>query len=246
MLRYLWGAWAHKWLIAAVVALSLAVGAVHFLSTPPKYTAHGLMQIEKTGGGLSALQPFEQYGEILGGGKSVAAETQIMRSRTILAQVAEKLKLDEHAAPVHYPLIGGVIARHYGGPGVSKPWFGMDEYAWGGEEIEVQTLLLPKAWLRNDSWLGPDSWLGRDSWLGPLLERNAVLGQKLALVAGEQGQYSLFDEKGSPLLQGEVGMRAETTLGDGGQLVLFVSRLKARPGTRFQLTKSPLETWFPG
>ena len=56
-----------------------------------------------------------------------------MRSRTILAQVTEKLRLDEHAAPFHYPLIGGVIARHYGGQGVSKPWFGMDEYAWGGE-----------------------------------------------------------------------------------------------------------------
>ena len=246
MLRYLWGAWAHKWLIAVVVALSLAVGAVHFLSSPPKYTAHGLMQIEKTGGGLSALQPFEQYGEILGGGKSVAAETQIMRSRTILAQVAEKLRLDEHAAPVHYPLIGGVIARHYGGEGVSKPWFGMDEYAWGGEEIEVQSLLLPRAWLRTGSSLGPGSWLARDSWLGPLLERNAVLGQKLALVAGERGQYTLFDEKGSPLLQGEVGMRAEATLGDGGQLVLFVSRLKARPGTRFQLTKSPLENVVSG
>jgi len=125
--------------------------------------------------------------------------------------------------------------------GVSKPWFGKDEYAWGGEEIEVQTLLLPEAWLRRDSWLGPDSWLGRDSWMGPLLERNAVLGQKLILVAGEQGQYTLFDEKGSRLLQGEVGARAETTLGDGGQLVVFVSRLKARPGTRFQLTRSSLE-----
>ena len=154
MLRYFWGAWAHKWLITAVVALSLVAGAVHFLSTPPKYTARGLMQIEKTGGGLSALQPFEQYGEILGGGKSVAAETQIMKSRTILAQVAQKLKLDQNASPVYYPVIGGVIARHYGGSGVSKPWFGRDEYAWGGEEIEVQTLLLPEAWLARESRFG--------------------------------------------------------------------------------------------
>ena len=148
MLRYLWGAWAHKWFIAAVAVLSLAVGAVHFLSTPPTYTAHGLMQVEKKGSGLSALQPFEQYGEILGGGESVAAEIQIMQSRSILSQVVEKLKLDEQAIPVHYPLIGGVIARHYGGSGVAKPWFGMDEYAWGGEEIEVQSLLLPQEWLR--------------------------------------------------------------------------------------------------
>ena len=246
MLHYLWGAWAHKWFIAAAVVLSLAVAAVHFLSTPPKYTAHGLMQIEKTGGALSALQPFEQYGEILGGGKSVAAETQIMKSRTILAQVAEKLKLDQHASPVYYPLIGAVIARHYGGPGVSKPWFGKDEYAWGGEEIEVQTLLLPEAWLRRDSWLETNAWLRRDSWLGPLLGRDAVLGQKLVLVAGAHGQYNLFDEKGSQLLQGEVGMRAETTLEDGGQLVLFVSRLKGRPGTRFQLARTPLEQVVSG
>ena len=169
-----------------------------------------------------------------------------MRSRTTLAQVVERLKLDQHAAPVYYPIIGAVIARHYRGSGVSKPWFGKDEYAWGGEEIEVQTLLLPKAWLRSESRLGSD-WLGSDSWLGPLLARNAVLGQKLVLVAGEQGQYSLFDEKGSPLLRGEVGMRAETPLEDGEQLVLFVSRLKARPGTRFQLDQVPPHTcWFPG
>ncbi|MBP6733099.1 MAG: polysaccharide biosynthesis tyrosine autokinase [Chromatiaceae bacterium] len=246
ILRYLWGAWAHKWLIAGMVVLSLTVGIVHFLSTPPVYTATGLMQIEKRGEGLSALQPFEQYDEILRGLKSLAAETRIMRSRTTLAQVAERLKLDQRATPVYYPIIGAIIARHYRGSGVSKPWFGKDEYAWGGEEIEIQTLLLPKAWLRNESLLGSESWLGSDSWVGPLLARNAVLGQRLVLVAGEQGQYSLFDEKGSPLLQGEVGMRAEINLEDGEQLVLFVSRLKARPGTRFQLTRPPLTMLVSG
>ena len=89
--------------------------------------------------------------------------------------------------------------------------------------------------------MGRKSWLGRDAWLGPLLEGDAVLGQRLTLVAGEQGRYNVIDEEGYPLLQGEVGARAETTLGDGGRLALFVSRLKARPGTRFQLTKSPVE-----
>jgi tyrosine-protein kinase Etk/Wzc len=246
LLRYFWGAWEQKWLIVGLVVLSLVIGAVHFLSTPPKYTAHGLMQIEKKDGGLSALQPFEQYGAILGSGGSVAAETQIMKSRTILTQVVEKLRLDEQAGPIHFPMIGGIIARHYGGTGVAKPWFGMDEYAWGGEEIEIQTLLLPKAWFRHDSWLGPDSWLGRDSWLGPLLEKEAIVGETLVLVAGEEGKFSLFDAEGTLLLQGEVGARAETTLGDGGQLVLFVSRLKARPGTRFKLTKIPMENLVAG
>ncbi len=212
-LRYLWGFWEHKWLIGSILALSLLAGLAQYWGTPPTYAADALLQLEKGESALSALKPFEQYGEILGDSVSVAAEVEIMKSRTIMSAVADKLKLDIQASPVYFPYIGEPIARRYRGDGVAKPWFDKAQYAWGGEEIELQSFVLPQA----------------------------SEGRGFLLLAGEAGQYTLYDDEGRQVLQGTTGTRAEGRLADGEGVALFVSRLKARPGTQFQLLRAPLE-----
>jgi tyrosine-protein kinase Etk/Wzc len=213
LMRLVWHAWEHKWLIAGVLLITLGVGLFKYFSTPPQYSASALMQIETNEAGLPALQQFEQYDAVFGGSVSIAAEIEIMKSRTVMADVAERLKLDILASPRYEPWIGAAIARRYTGPGVAKPWFGKDQYAWGGEQIEVQSLLVP----------------------------NAFLGQAFWLVAEQAGRFRLLDDTGAELLQGSVGTRAETELAGGGSIVLFVSRLKARPGTEFMVRKVSLE-----
>ena len=174
-MRLFWHAWEHKWLIAAVVIASLGVGLFKFFSTPPQYTAHALMQIETNdSGGLAALQQFEQYDAVFGGSVSIAAEIEIIKSRTVMADVADRLKLDIQAYPRYEPCVGAAIARHYRGSGVAKPWFGLDQYAWGGEEIEVQSLLVP----------------------------DALIGKAFTLVAAEEGGFRLLDDTGTELLRG--------------------------------------------
>ncbi len=117
---------------------------------------------------------FDQSDAVFGGSVSIAAEIEIIKSRAVMADVAERLKLDIQAYPRHEPWIGAAIARHYRGSGVAKPWFGMDQYAWGGEEIEVQSLLVP----------------------------DALLGTAFTLVAAQEGDFRLLDDTGTELLQG--------------------------------------------
>ncbi|MGB5734777.1 MAG: GNVR domain-containing protein, partial [Thiohalocapsa sp.] len=213
-MRLFWHAWEHKWLIAAVVIASLGVGLFKFFSTPPQYTAQALMQIETNdSGGLAALQQFEQYDAVFGGSVSIAAEIEIIKSRTVMADVADRLKLDIRAHPRYEPYVGAAIARHYRGSGVAKPWFGLDQYAWGGEEIEVQSLLVP----------------------------DALIGKAFSLVAAEEGGFRLLDDTGTELLRGSVGSRAEARIPGSGSVVLFISRLKARPGTEFIVRKVSLD-----
>lgn len=59
-----------------------------------------------------------------------------------------------------------------------------------------------------------------------------LLGMPLALVAEDNGRYQLFDDTKKPLLKGVVG---ESATGEG--VSLYISRIKARPGTRFILMR---------
>ncbi|MCB1766319.1 MAG: polysaccharide biosynthesis tyrosine autokinase [Candidatus Competibacteraceae bacterium] len=83
-------------------------------------------------------------------------------------------------------------------------------------------------------WLGAETyaWGGEEITLDALDTPPALLGEDLTLVAGEAGRFTLFDPDEQRLLEGQVGERAT-----GGGVSLFISRLKARPGTHFILRR---------
>jgi tyrosine-protein kinase Etk/Wzc len=62
-----------------------------------------------------------------------------------------------------------------------------------------------------------------------------LLGQRLRLVAKEGG-YQVRDRDGVVLVNGVVGAAARSA---GGEIRLFVSELRARPGTEFDLVRRP-------
>ncbi|MEQ6341798.1 MAG: polysaccharide biosynthesis tyrosine autokinase [Gammaproteobacteria bacterium] len=76
------------------------------------------------------------------------------------------------------------------------------------------------------------------AWGGELIKVESLevprplLGMRLTLVAGDNGRYQLLDDHNAPLLQGAVGEPAV-----GKDMSLYISQLKARPGTHFILTR---------
>lgn len=205
--EYIATALAYKELIALVTLLALLLGAFYTYIAKPVYRADGLLQVEEEASGLAALDALQPLGEQT---SSVNAELEILRSRMILGQVVDKLRLDQAARPDWFPVIGEPIARRYAGEGVSKPWLGQSQLAWGGESIEVQRLDVPRG----------------------------LLGVPIFLVAGEAGHFTLSDETGSWSANGTVGERVQVELA-GGELAVFVSGLRARPDTRFVLVRQP-------
>lgn len=143
---------------------------------------------------------------------AVLTESEDLKSRAILREAVTKLKLDIQTKPQYYPGIGEALARKFNDSDaqtIAEPMFNKTEYAWGGEVIELESLSVPESWL----------------------------GAALTLVAGAQNHYRLM--KGTELLlEGEVGKPAEKFLDSQRENIsILVSRLIARPDTRFSVVK---------
>lgn len=171
----------YKWLIAAVTFFVTLLGAFYLYIATPVYQADAMLQWDDKmvgGGGLGALKDMSA---LLGGDASVtAAQTEILNSRMVLGPVVDRLKLNIVAQPKYFPIIGKAMARRHDGSELATPILGMSSYAWGGEQIKVETLDVPKA----------------------------LIEKPLTLVAGAAGQYQLFDEDDNKLLEGRVGQAA--------------------------------------
>lgn len=95
----------------------------------------------------------------------------------------------------------------------------------------------------NDPVMGLSSY----AWGGDLVQVDALavprefLDKPFMLVAGESGGYSLMNDDGDEVLKGAVGARAVS-----GKYEIFVSRLVARPGTRFVVVKLSQEMAIKG
>lgn len=157
-------------LVGAVVAWVCAV------SQPPVYSASALVQV---------LQPREGATQARNAAAamqapSVPLDVGMLRSRTVVAPVVERLRLDITALPLRAPLIGGLVA-HFANPGkVGTPWPESLGYAWSGEQVAVEKLSVPER----------------------------LLNVPLTLEVLPDNGYRLYD-RDSELLEGRVGARAE-------------------------------------
>lgn len=169
----------YRWLIAAITAGSILLGCAYIFVAKPVYKADGLLQVEEQGGGgmsaaLKGLEP------LLGDSTTVAAEQEILTSRLVLGRVINRLKLDIEVQPRSFPVIGSAIARRYKGEEPNTPLFGLESYAWGGEQLQVDALEVP-----------------RD-----------VLDEELVLIARGNGAFEIFRDDGESILTGTAGTRA--------------------------------------
>ena len=167
----------YRWLIAAICLFTLLLGLAWVFVAKPVYRADGLLQVEEKSSGMGSLKALQP---LLGEETSVSAELEILSSRMVLGRVVSKLKLDIVASPRTLPLIGGAVARRYLGDEPSSPWLGLSGFAWGGEQIQVDSLDVPQQ----------------------------ALDQQHTLVAGPDGTFEILDWEDQPVLKGQVGTRA--------------------------------------
>ena len=160
-----------KWLISIIAGLFLVAGVFYALVATPIYQADAVLQIEEKSGGMPGLGDLS---DMLSTDALAATEIEIIKSRNIIGKAVDKLNLTINAQPDYLPIIGAAIARRYSGAEVSS---GMGGYAWGGERIQLQRLVLP-------------SYLIKDG---------------VVLVTGKDQQYTLTDIGGETLLTGSVG-----------------------------------------
>ncbi len=201
-----------KWWIAGSTVLFAICALFYLWVATPIYKSDALVQVESQKSPLGGLV---EMTDMLSGETPSEAEIEVIRSRFVLGTVVESQKLNIVAQPDYFPVLGRAIARRFS-PDLAS-----------GELINS-----PLLWFSGYAWGGETIKVER--FLIPV----SMQGEAYTLVAGEQGQYQLESDD-TPVLTGKVG---ESALSDDGRVRLFVSDLKARPGTRFTITRQPMVT----
>ena len=197
-----------KGLIFTVALMVGMLGVAYAFMARPIYAVDALIQIEQSKSSVdSALGDFA---EMLGTPSPTEAEMQIITSRLVLAKTIENLQLDITVEPAYLPVIGRNWARYLAPEEglASPPVEFLANFPWGGEVLKIQSLKVPISYYNN----------------------------KLKLVAGEEGHYTLFDPDKNPVLTGVVGQPAEVRIGRE-TLRIFVADLQARPNVSFKIVK---------
>lgn len=194
------------WLLLGIALVVVALAGLYCYVAKPLYSADAQVRVEASDNTSQALTQ-TQTGAMINSGPPTPptdAEIEIIKSRGVVAPVAEQFKLNASVTPNTLPILGAIAARLAtpGHPG--KPWLGLSSYAWGGEEASIDSIDVT-----------------------PALE-----GKQLTLTAGADGGYALADPDGEVLVRGKVGEHEQ-----GGGVTINVSKLVARPGTRFTVVR---------
>jgi tyrosine-protein kinase Etk/Wzc len=194
-----------KWFIATVTAMFSVVGVAIAVLSPSVYQATAMIQVEESSPSVPGLDDMASMFE---GTSEAITEIELLKSRTVLGQATDTLKLDTIIEPKFLPLIGGYFYRKFTPKSVNElaePMFGASSYAWGGEKLDLFSFEVP----------------------------SSLIGQEFELVAGKQQSFMLFTEDGEQVISGKVGAEISNSL-----YKITVRTLNARPGTRFTLTKN--------
>lgn len=164
----------HKRLIIAIVSLFFLIGVAYAILATPIFQANAMIQIEPKKVGIEGIPEVNNKPMSV---SQATTEIELIKSRALLGKVVDDLKLNIVQKPDLFPVIGPYLFRNFQPEhegALAEPWFGMDQYAWGGERIDVFQLDVPEH----------------------------LLGENLTLVAGKTGAFSLYDKDRTLLLSG--------------------------------------------
>ncbi|MCF2857421.1 polysaccharide biosynthesis tyrosine autokinase [Pseudoalteromonas sp. SMS1] len=193
-----------KIFILFVTTLFMIIGVAVATFSTPIYQATSMIQVEEKGGSVPG---FDELGGMFESTSAAVTEIELLKSRSIIGEAVDSLKLNIVAKPKLFPVIGNRAFRQYTPVqegDLAEPSFGASSYAWGGEKIEVFKFDVP---------------------------RNAI-GSNFKLVALENNRFELFNGNDESILKGKVGEEISR-----GTFKLTLKTLIARPGTEFVLTK---------
>jgi len=207
--------WSGRWIVVGMVAVFAAFGLAYALLAAPIYSASGLVQVEEDDQGLtSSLNELNSLLE--GASVQTPAEIAIINSRMVLGKVVDDLNLRVSVKPKTIPIIGDALLRYLPPPDVSvrAPILGLNQFAWGGEQISVPEFNVPAS-----------------------LEDSPFI-----LVAQHDG-FTLIGPEGENLMSASVGgLHKEATV--LGPIEISVTNLVANEGTEFILTKRSEQQMF--
>ncbi len=189
-----------KYFIIALTTVFMFIGVVYAVFSTPIYQATAMIQVEESGGSVPG---FDDMAGMFESTSAAVTEIELLKSRSIIGEAVDTLKLDITAEPKLFPFIGGRAFRKFtpmNEGDLAEPSFGENSYAWGGESIDVFRFDVP----------------------------NSAVGAVFTLVAQENNTVALLNGDGEQILTGKVSQELTN-----GKFNLTVRSLNARAGTEF-------------
>ena len=193
-----------KYFIIGLTALFMFVGVVYAVLSTPVYQATAMIQVEDSGSSVPGLDDMAGMFEST---STAVTEIELLKSRSVIGEAVDNLKLDVIAEPNLFPFIGSRSFRKFAPINegdLAEPSFGASSYAWGGETIDVFRFDVPKS----------------------------AIGLGFTLVALDNKGVALLNADGEQILKGKVGQELSNA-----KFSLTVRTLHARPGTEFTITR---------
>lgn len=171
------------WAVIGIAGVITALACAYAFLATPMYSADALVQVEvpKQNELADLMSKQQSQNPSSPNGPPTDTEMAIVKSRTVLAPVISRYKLDITVTPHRFPVLGklaeGLATR--GEP--SRAWFGLSKYAWGGELVDIAQLNVP----------------------------HELEDKKLELKVLDNRRYELLDEHGNLLVEGVEGRPAQ-------------------------------------
>jgi tyrosine-protein kinase Etk/Wzc len=196
----------NRWLIVATVVVSMLLGLAYGILSRPIYEAKFSVQVEDSGNSAGSFLG-DAASSLLSVKTPATGEIEILRSRAVLGQAVENLKLYISAQPRYVPIIGAWLSRR--AKDLSDPGFlGFSGYVTGTESIRVAQFDLP----------------------------SELEGASFTLTAQEEGRFMLSQADLESPLEGRIGTLLEKKI-RGGTIRLLVSSIDAKPGAQFRVSR---------
>ncbi|MBB1323756.1 polysaccharide biosynthesis tyrosine autokinase [Shewanella sp. SR43-8] len=193
-----------KYFIIGLTALFMFVGVVYAVLSTPVYQATAMIQVEDSGSSVPGLDDMAGMFEST---STAVTEIELLKSRSVIGEAVDNLKLDVIAEPNLFPFVGSRAFRKFApinDGDLAEPSFGASSYAWGGETIDVFRFDVPQS----------------------------AIGAGFTLVALDNNGVALLNADGEQILKGKVGQELTNS-----KFSLTVRTLHARPGTEFTITR---------
>lgn len=193
-----------KYFIAGITALFMFIGVVYAVLSTPVYQATAMIQVED---GSASVPGFDDMAGMFESTSAAVTEIELLKSRSVIGEAVDSLKLDITAEPKLFPFIGNRVYRKFTPMeegDLAEPSFGASSYAWGGESINIFRFDVPRT----------------------------AMNRGFILLALADKRVALLNGDGDQILVGKVG--EELT---NGKFNLTVRELNARPGTEFLIIR---------
>jgi len=170
----------HLWEVIGIAAAITAIAVAYALLATPIFSSDVLVRVDAPEANAFGIAP---QGQVMTQPTAppTDAEIAIMQSRSVLEPVIQQYKFDVVAQPHAFPILGALAAKFATAGQPARAWFGLDSFAWGGEQIDIGSFNVPEQ----------------------------MEDEKFELKALDNKQYALFDESGNQVLTGTVGQAAQ-------------------------------------